>query len=403
MTDALTNERLRKSLAVASTRVRPHIPDFVQRCTQAIQQSIEDYAPSASGNRQRIISDIAEHAATTFCALLEERQSDQHLNQATQRLAARTARTGENIDAFRAALSCGRTLAHRTIRHLTAHGEIPAHLEAAFTTAIDTYITALLRDVEHGYKLGAQEIRRHPSETRRTLALCLFNGSWDDRCDELATILGMKVPARFYVLSFSAALRTQVDLGDLEHLYVTSGDEVTLTCDSAESDRLLAALEAAEIPLAAFTTVDRFDHVAAAGHETLTLFRLAAQDITTQRSGLLDCRDYTQLIWLANAPTQWEALLAEYLAPFDNVKGSYREQLIETLRLYLLTRGTAPQLATALGTHPQTVRARLRTINLALGDVIEDPRRSMTLLLLLNTTRTLRAGDQPDTRARDAS
>jgi DNA-binding PucR family transcriptional regulator len=47
--------------------------------------------------------------------------------------------------------------------------------------------------------------------------------------------------------------------------------------------------------------------------------------------------------------------------------------MIDTLRIWLTTRGTAAQVAEQLGVHPQTVRYRLRILDRAFGAQLTDP------------------------------
>ena len=378
-----------QALRWASAQLKPHLPGFAERCTALIQRRIEDYAPSVSGNRRRVIRNLINFASHQFCALLEHRPIDPRFRDTTRRLAAQSAHRGEALDPLIAAASHARVLALHQVDHLVDQGEIAAEVRGGLRAAVDSFIEALIDDMRAGHTQGIELLRTHPGDTRRTLASALFNDCWDSRCDELANAIGWIQPDNYFVASVDADEYPHMRLPESGALYLHTGPFVTFTCDA---DDITPEITLLGISRSAWTIVDDVNLVARASSETRALVRLSEPG-----SGPLKCRDFTQLIWLANAPTQWEPLLAAMLAPLDAYKGRYRDQLLETLRVRLSTRGSAPEIAAQLGTHPQTVRKRLHVLNEALGDVLDDPEESMMLGLLLNTLR-LHRGAAPETQ-----
>lgn len=378
----------RRAMAVAGARLKPHIPEFARQCTGLIQKNIAAYAPSASGNRERAIYELAAFAGTQFCALLESRPADPNLRPLARRLAAQAAARGESMETFMTALSYAQELGYRYVDALASAAQALAQARPSLHSAVGRFIAAIAHEVTVGYQHAVTGMRRSPEATRRTLALALFNGAWDERCNTLAKIVQWKVPDRFLVVSVGAHDRQRLNLNAVDPLYIVTGDVITFTCDLDVAEHVRGLLTGAGTTLATFTAVNSIAQVAEGGRETCTLLSLAREGVCAEPTGYLDCREYTQLIWLANAPTQREELTARMLAPLAHHKGEYRERLLETLRLFLLTRHSAPRLAEALHAHPQTVRARMRLLSNALGHIIDDPEESMTLLLLLNSTRT---------------
>ena len=57
----------------------------------------------------------------------------------------------------------------------------------------------------------------------------------------------------------------------------------------------------------------------------------------------------------------------------SGISTTRRERLIETLRIWLDTRGTAAQMGELLDVHPQTVRYRMRSLEAIFGDQLTDP------------------------------
>ncbi len=372
-----------QALRWASTQLKPHLPAFAERCTALIQRCIDDYAPSASGNRRRVIRNLINFASHQFCALLEHRPIDPRFRDATRHLAAQSAHRGEALDPLIAAASHAHVLALHQVDQLVTQGEIAPDVRGGLRAAVDSFIEALIDDLRVGHMQGIELLRTHPGDTRRTLASALFNDCWDSRCDELATAIGWIQPNSYFIASLDADEYPNICLPTSGTLYLHTGPFITFACDAAEITPEIALLG---ISRSAWTIVEDISLVARASSETRALLRL-----TEPGSGPLQCSDFTQLIWLANAPTQWEPLLASMLAPLDGYKGRYRDQLLETLRVRLSTRGSAPEIATQLGAHPQTVRKRLHVLNEALGDTLDKPEDAMMLGLLLNTLRLHRA------------
>lgn len=83
--------------------------------------------------------------------------------------------------------------------------------------------------------------------------------------------------------------------------------------------------------------------------------------------------------------------------PLQHCGPTHARRLAETLLAWLETRGGAPEVATRLGVHPQTVRYRLRQIRELWGDEIDDPDRRFELELVLRARRL--RGSWPERRS----
>lgn len=65
--------------------------------------------------------------------------------------------------------------------------------------------------------------------------------------------------------------------------------------------------------------------------------------------------------------------------PLDELSGTRRERLIETLRVHISTWAPAEQVGEMLGVHAQTVRYRLRNLDNHFGDRLLDPEHRFAL------------------------
>jgi hypothetical protein len=79
-----------------------------------------------------------------------------------------------------------------------------------------------------------------------------------------------------------------------------------------------------------------------------------------------------------------ESLADDVLAPLVGQGRQQRWVLAETLLLWLETDEGASALAERLGTHPQTIRHRIRRLRTMFGDCLTGPDERMTLIVVLN-------------------
>jgi len=106
------------------------------------------------------------------------------------------------------------------------------------------------------------------------------------------------------------------------------------------------------------------------------------------------CEDHLITLWLLSDTALLDQLARRELAPLAGISTTRRERLIETLRIWLDTRGTAAQMGELLDVHPQTVRYRMRNLESIFGDQLVDPQARFSTEAVLRALRLqLRAGD----------
>ncbi|GAB2751014.1 PucR family transcriptional regulator [Streptomyces bullii] len=102
---------------------------------------------------------------------------------------------------------------------------------------------------------------------------------------------------------------------------------------------------------------------------------------------VLYCTEHTEALVLLQPEELIDDLAVRCLAPLSHCGPTHGRRLAETLLAWLETRGGAPEIATRLGVHPQTVRYRLRQIRELWGEAIDDPDRRFELELVLRAQR----------------
>lgn len=102
---------------------------------------------------------------------------------------------------------------------------------------------------------------------------------------------------------------------------------------------------------------------------------------------LIRCEDHLITLWLLSDPALLDQLAQRELAAVAGISNTRRERLIETLRIWLDTRGTAAQMGELLDVHPQTVRYRMRSLETIFGDQLVDPESRFATEAVLRALR----------------
>ncbi|MEU4745520.1 helix-turn-helix domain-containing protein, partial [Actinosynnema sp. NPDC023658] len=89
-------------------------------------------------------------------------------------------------------------------------------------------------------------------------------------------------------------------------------------------------------------------------------------------------------------------LVKRALAPLEGLTPKQQQRMRETLTAWVQTRGSAPEVASSLAVHPQTVRYRLRQLDELFGAKLHDPDALFDMGIALRALRLLGgATEQP--------
>lgn len=109
---------------------------------------------------------------------------------------------------------------------------------------------------------------------------------------------------------------------------------------------------------------------------------------------LVLAEDHLITLWLLSDTALLDQLSKRELAPVSALSATRRERLIETLRIWLDTRGTAAHMGELLDVHPQTVRYRMRSLESLFGEQLVDPESRFSTEAVLRALRLRsRGGD----------
>jgi DNA-binding PucR family transcriptional regulator len=119
---------------------------------------------------------------------------------------------------------------------------------------------------------------------------------------------------------------------------------------------------------------------------------MSALSIAGYRSARVSGADHLSTLCLLTDPYLLTEIGNRSLAPFDGLTSKRRARLGETLLAWLQSRSSAPDLATQLGVHPQTVRYRLRQLEELFGDRLNNPDERLNLEVTLRAEQLAATG-----------
>jgi DNA-binding PucR family transcriptional regulator len=99
--------------------------------------------------------------------------------------------------------------------------------------------------------------------------------------------------------------------------------------------------------------------------------------------------DHLAAIILLHEHELARALVAQRLAPLQELQPAERDRLLETLAAWLAHQRHTPSIADELHVHPQTVRYRIGKLRGLLGDALDSADGRFELEMALRARRSL--------------
>jgi DNA-binding PucR family transcriptional regulator len=120
-----------------------------------------------------------------------------------------------------------------------------------------------------------------------------------------------------------------------------------------------------------------------------------AEDGVLGEDRVLRCVDWLPTLWLTSDRGLLDQLARREFGKLEGLTPKQRTRLVETLGVWLETRGSASEIADRLHVHPQTVRYRMRQLEKTFGDHLADPDGRFAIELVVRAIR-LRDARVPD-------
>ncbi|MFB8144566.1 PucR family transcriptional regulator [Streptomyces parvus] len=370
--------------------MRPELPSLIKEIGVEVTRAYPEYARLLDGPNGQAIRVGVEQSLASFVDLVAEPSSPTTLrDDMCRRFGRFEAYEGRSMDTLQGAYRLGARVALRRAKKVGQSYHLSPTLMLSFADALFAYVDELESLSREGFLEAQSQSGEHSEALRRRLLHLILAGrpapgsAIADLCEqtgwtlpEEVTLIAVRAPAELDRLSADRDLL--VDLSAPQpHLLVPGA------LDDARRSMLTQALPAGRMAIG--LTVPT-----ALACESI---RWARRVLELVDSGVIDdaplirCEDHLITLWLLSDPALLDQLAQRELAAVAGISATRRERLVETLRIWLDTRGTAAQMGALLDVHPQTVRYRMRSLETIFGDQLVDPESRFATEAVLRALR----------------
>ncbi|RSM49086.1 PucR family transcriptional regulator [Amycolatopsis balhimycina DSM 5908] len=374
-------------------RFRPHADQLARRILEEIQRAVPEYAKPLEGEFGRMIVLAIEQAVLSCIDSIEELASTQdNWAKLFVEVGKRVHHDGGSLNSLQAAYRAGGRAAWRYIAELGQAHRFPAAVLCVGAEAIFAYVEEISSYSVEGYTLAQAMATGTLDRRRRRLFELLLAGPPSSP----ATLATMAKAAQWTMPEWVTVVALDPRTEQQPPPSPQVADDVLVDVDGPEPclltpnpDRDLRGLEG-RLPGWRAAVGPRVHPADAAtsllwARRTLDLVRrgLAGDDPVTHTA------DHLATHWLLADRFLLDELSAKVLAPFETLTVKQQTRLSETLLSWLEHNGNTPDIAQALGIHPQTVRYRVSQLTDLFGDRLADPAKRLEIQMALRAHRLL--------------
>ena len=382
--------------------LRPELASLATEIVEEIRAKIPAYAGPLDGPYGKSIRAGVQHATSLFIEQIANPETSvQKCYEVHHKLGQNEMREGRSLDDLQAAYRVGARVSWRRMMRVGKRNGLSSTVMSQLADAVFAYMDKLASVALDGY-LEAKATSAGALETwrRRLLGMILQTPPAPVAAiGELAQLIGWTVPEKASPVAVQALPGTghnqRKPTLDNDVLADLDGIEPRLLVPGEVTDgrlaRIRAALPQCRISVGPSVRLDAATHALRWARKALTL----AQHGVIADGLVIRCEEHLSTVLVHSDDRLLATLRERLLAPLHGLTVKQRERMLETLRAWLDTQASVPDMAGQLGVHPQTVRYRMRQLELSLGDLLHDPRQRFELELVL---RAAPAGRPPKRR-----
>lgn len=374
--------------------LRAVLPSMAERTVTAVTVEVPPYADAFSGRMGQNIENAVQMALGEFLRLAtraEDSEPGQPLSTALDgayALGRGEARSGRSIDALLSAYRVGARVAWRELSAAAVEAGLPAATIARFAELVFAFIDELSASSVSGHGDEVATTGRVRERYREQLGQSLIAGEsldvltasaekadWEPP-ETLTAVLMPRSQVRGVATGFGQATLLLND--ELPGIDAAEQLAVLLVPDMAGHRRsqLLSALGGRR----AFVGHDRpWSTVESSYRRALQARFIVADD----QNDVVDTDAHLVELVIGADPEAAGDLRRRALAPLAQLRPNTARRLAETLRSWILHKGSRDAVAADLFVHAQTVRYRMTQLRTLYGDRLDDPRTILELAVAL--------------------
>jgi transposase-like protein len=380
--------------------LRPELASVADEIVDEIRATIPAYARPIDGPYGKSIRAGVDYAVTLFVDQIADpsisKTDSLHVH---YRLGQNEMREGRSLDTLQAAYRVGARVAWRRMMRVGRRTGLSSAVMSQLADSMLAFMDELAAVALDGY-LEAKACTAGALDTwrKRLLQLILETPPAPAKAiAELAQLIGWAIPEEAVPVAIQprgvnssrgyARLDSDV-LVELEspepHLLVPG------ELDPVRLETLRAAFPGARLAIGPSVSLASMPDALRWARRSLALVE---QGVLPPHPVTWAEEHCTTLLLHSDAPLV-DRLRRQLLAPLKKLTPKQRERMIETLRAWLESQGSVPDIAERLGVHPQTVRYRMRQLQATFGDRLEDPRARFEMELVLRTEAPASVADE---------
>jgi PucR C-terminal helix-turn-helix domain len=356
--------------------MRPELPSLLKEMTEEIIAALPEYRHLLEGPDAELVHLGIKQNVTAFVNQVAAPQANTELRDEICRSFGRfEAYQGRSLDVLQDAYRIGCQVALRRAREVGHRYRLSAAVLMSFADALFAYMGEIAELSREGYLRAMIDMGEEPDGRRRRLMQRILTGAVgsDSALAELAEQVGWPLPEEITPVALrrenvpSRAVfdrHVLADLGCPEPYLLLPGP-----LDGPGRALLAGALGGCRAAVGPTVPLARAADSLRWARHTLVLVDLGVipDGAPTLTEGNL------LTLWLLSDPALVAELSRRCLAPLAEYTATQRRRLLETLHVWLTSRGTAAQIAEQLGVHPQTFRYRMRLLERIFGEQLTDP------------------------------
>ncbi|GAB3437076.1 helix-turn-helix domain-containing protein [Actinophytocola sediminis] len=370
--------------------LRPELASLATEIVDEIRAKIPAYARPLDGPYGKSIRAGVQHATSLFIEQIANPDtSAQKCYDVHHKLGQNEMREGRSLDDLQAAYRVGARVSWRRMMRVGKRNGLSSSVMSQLADAVFAYMDKLASVALDGY-LEAKATSAGALETwrRRLLGMVLQTPSAPPAAiAELAQLIGWTVPERATPIAVHALPGTghnqRKPTLDNDVLADLDGIEPRLLVPGAVTDGRLATIRAGlpgcRLSVGPCVRLDTVVYALRWARKALTL----AQQGVIADGQVIRCEHHLSTVLVHSDDLLLDTLRDRLMAPLAGLTVKQRERTLETLRAWLDTRGSVPDMAGQLAVHPQTVRYRMRQLEVSFGDLLHDPTQRFELELVL--------------------
>ncbi|MFG2404542.1 helix-turn-helix domain-containing protein [Streptomyces brevispora] len=356
--------------------MRPELPSLIKEIGVEVTRAYPEYARLLSGPNGHAIRVGVEQSLSSFVDLVAEPSTSTSLrDDMCRRFGRFEAYEGRTMETLQGAYRLGARVALRRAKKVGRSYNFSPTLMLSFADALFTYIDELESLSREGFLEVQSQSGEQGEAIRRRLLHLILAGRPVPRSAiaELCEQTGWALPAEVTLVAVRAPAGLDRVSADRDVLADLSDPQPHLLIPGPLDDARRSMLDQSLLDTRA--AIGLTVPIALASDS----IRWARRILELVDAGVIDdapfilCEDHLITLWLLSDPVLVDQLAQRELAPIAGISATRRERLVETLRIWLDTRGTAAHMGELLDVHPQTVRYRMRNLESIFGEQLIDP------------------------------